>query len=184
MGCDEIRDMMAMVAGGDAPENERIAVEAHVGMCAECRCEFEKYRESRAALAGLREGDAPAGTFERIWNRVRDEVLPRRRALSLDWAIRIAAVLVIGLAIGYALPVVSERSTPNAPVVDQPGELKGGPTSGDPARPAGVGPSPGYEGSIMISPRPRLRAGKPLRLDGNYYLPHVEAILSSDEVDF
>jgi anti-sigma factor RsiW len=186
MGCEEIRDMLAMFAAGEANDSERIAVESHLPMCAECRCEAEKYRDARASLGALRDGDAPSGTFERMWRGVRDAVLPPRVSrFSFDWVIRAAAVLVIGVAIGYVVSAQSARAATPAPA--SPVAVDAKPVS-DPApeapksgitRPADGSGGLTFDGGA----RPRLKSPR-LKLDGNHYLPRVEAILPAEEVDW
>src|SRR5574341_1104159 len=103
MGCEDIRDLLALYAGGETHDNERVAVEAHVGLCAACARELDQYREMRTALASLCEGDAPSGTWKSMWQGVRDGLFPRRPSRGLavfDGVLRYAAVLMVGLAIG------------------------------------------------------------------------------------
>ncbi len=187
MECDAIRNLLPATAGGELTENERIAVEAHLGLCAECRGEAAKYRDQGSMLSALRDGDAPVGTFDSMWRRVREEVVPRRSASRWDAWTRAAAVLVIGVGIGY----VFSAATGNSPVPAAAGAvasgargpLEGGPESAGVAQPAG-GNSATSPGNMMLSPRARLKSGRTLKLDGNHYLPRVEALLDPNEVDF
>ena len=110
MGCEEVRDLLALVAGGEARDEERVAVEEHVSHCAACAKELDLYREARANLALLREGDAPPGTWKALWPGVKAEVLPRKpsRALaSFDASLRYAAVVMVGLSVGVGIHVAT-----------------------------------------------------------------------------
>src|ERR1043165_3618981 len=101
MGCEEIRDLLALYAGGESYENERSAVESHVAVCAACARELDQYREARANLALLREGQAPAGTFKSLWNGVRADLFPPKVSPRLMWfdaALRYAAAPMGGLS--------------------------------------------------------------------------------------
>jgi len=185
MGCEETRDMLAMFVSGEAHDSERIAVEAHLPMCAECRCEAEKYRDARAQLAGLRDGDAPSGTFERMWRGVRDAVLPPRAPrVSFDWIIRAAAVLVIGVAIGYVASAqpAREASPASAPPVAVDAKHASEPAP-EAAKSGLTQPADGGGLRFDGGARPRLKSPR-LKLDGNHYLPRVEAILPAEEVDW
>jgi anti-sigma factor RsiW len=113
MNCDAVRDLIALGAGGEITDHERIAVEGHVAVCAECARDLADYRGLVGNLALLREGDAPVGTAERIWEGVRFAVPSRGpRALPLAWAARAAAILVVGLSLGFTAMSVTRGQTP------------------------------------------------------------------------
>lgn len=174
MGCEEIRDLLALYAGGESYENERVAVEAHVAVCAACARELDQYREDRANLALLREGSAPAGTWKSIWTAVRADRFPAKPAPTTSWAdhaLRYAAVAVVGLAIGLVAhfaqrapltPNASRTTTAAAPVVIPA-----------PVQPATM--------PRMIVPNNRRPA---LELNGTYYLPRVESIPDDQSKDY
>src|SRR5262245_47900445 len=102
--CLEIRDLMAL--GGDAAPNERIAIESHVSICADCARELAEMRALGGNLALLREGDMPAGTAERTWRAVQPAVPQPKRAVFTAWAIRAAAALILGLSVGFTATTV------------------------------------------------------------------------------
>ena len=106
--CLEIRDLMAL--GADAEANERIAIESHVSICAECARELGDTRSLHGNLALLREGEMPAGVAERIWRGVESAVPGRRRPVFLQWSARVAAMLVIGLSIGFTVRSIGWRN--------------------------------------------------------------------------
>lgn len=173
MGCDDIRDLLALFAGGECHDNERIAVESHVSLCSGCARELDHYREARAALSDLADQETPEATWKSLWNGVRAEVFPRpiRRFLNPDVVLRCAAALMVGLAIGVVAhtarrgPPASARApvTPEyrAPVIHA-------------ARSPELEPSP-------VEPR---RFAPRARSEGNYYLPRVEALPAGGEKDF
>src|SRR5436190_23725792 len=100
MGCDEIRDLLALYAGGESYDNERVAVEAHVAVCAACARELDQYREARANLATLREGQAAPGTFKNLWSGVRADLFPQKTTPRLAWfdtALRNPASGMVGI---------------------------------------------------------------------------------------
>lgn len=185
MGCDDVKDLVALAAGGEAQENERIAVEAHLAGCADCAAELRELREMRGRLEQMREGEAPAGSIEAIWPRVRDRIAlrPELRFPRLDWILRAAAVLVIGVAIGYASARLSAPAT--APTTN--------PSAAAPETSYGTGsaPAPADTGGPRFRPgsMPQVLPNVPLRrsgtkVEGNYYLPRVERILDGDETEF
>jgi anti-sigma factor RsiW len=186
MGCEEVRDLLALVAGGEARDEDRGAVEDHVSHCAACARELDLYRESRAHLAVLRDGDAPSGTWKSIWSGVKAEVFPRKPSSALavfDVSLRFAAVLMVGVAIGVAAYLVS-RPAPAA--ADRESILAPadtfatpGPRTG-PVRTVTAHPSP-FRLDVESGPKFYVPRVKP---DGNSYLPRVEAIPVTGERDF
>jgi anti-sigma factor RsiW len=175
MGCDEVRDLLALYAGGESYDNERIAVEAHVAVCAACARELDQYREARANLALLREGSAPPGTFKSIWTAVRADRFPARPLpmnSGMDNLLRYAAVAVIGLAIGVVIHFTQRR----------PVSLEASKTTA--AAPVTI-PAPVQPATLprMIVPGHR-PAAPPLELDGAYYLPRVESIPAGRDKDY
>lgn len=181
MGCEEIRDLLALYAGGESYDNERIAVEAHVALCAACARELDHYREARANLAKLREGDAPPGTFKTLWTGVRADLLPRKASTRTTWidsGLRYAAVTMVGIAIGVLIHVADRRQAPIAagPVTPAaPVNVVG------PAQPATLAaPNPPR---LFFRTKPLLPAPR-IELDGNYYLPRVESMPAGAAKDF
>jgi anti-sigma factor RsiW len=176
MGCEEIRDLLALYAGGESHDHERIAVEAHVAVCAACARELDHYREARANLALLRDGVAPTGTFKPMWSSVRAELFPQKSSKRLGWfdaALRYAAVAMVGVAIGVSIHMAQRRSPASAPV-----------------RTAAVAPvnvaapiQPASSPRFLINPRFKPFAPA-ADSEGNFYLPRVESIPAGREKDF
>src|SRR5688572_15911856 len=132
--CLEIRDLMAL--GGEVSPNERIAIESHVSVCAECARELTEMRAMLGNLALLREGEMPADAAGNVWRAVQSAIPGSRRPAILRWTTRAAAMLVIGLSIGYTTKSVANRLEPAAVAEEStlddarptfvPSDLKGG----------------------------------------------------------
>ena len=181
MGCEDVRDLLPLVAGGEAREDERRTVEAHVSHCAACSRELDLFREARANLALLREGEAPAGTWKSIWTGVRYDLFPGKAVSTLavfDVVLRYAAVLMVGLAVGVGSYVATRParlpSRSESPLVAEPA--------------TGVELRPNVVRSVTSAPVPyrsEARGGVPSgRPEGNSYLPRVEAIPVGGERDY
>ena len=179
MGCEEIRDQLALYAGGEAYDNDRVAVEAHVAVCAACARELDAYREARANLASLREGAAPPGTFKSLWTGVRSDLFPRKaldRTSWLDASLRYAAVAMVGVAIGVLIHVAERREAPSA----SSSLTAVAPVGGTTVQPVHMVPS---QPRLFLRTQPRTPAPR-VELDGNYYLPRVESMPAGAAKDF
>ncbi len=171
MGCEEIRDLLALYAGGESYDSERAAVEAHVAVCAACARELDQYREMRSALASLREGSPPPGTFKSIWPGVRADLFPAKAAPTLFWVdsvLRYAAVVMVGVAIGVIVHYAQRRdAVPALPrtAVAAPELI-----------PAPVSPA--------TMPRRLMPSTPRLEPDGLFYLPRVESIPAGRAKDY
>lgn len=157
MGCDEVRELLALYAGGDGSEEDRPGVEVHLALCAGCARELDQHREVRAALALLGSLPLPPAASKAVWTAVRKEVFPRR-----SWRtelLRYAAVLLLGLGIGAAAYVAVPHPS------SQLRATGGGPRLE--AQPAG---------GLLLEPR----RPAPER----HHLPLVEAVPVSGEREF
>ena len=180
MGCEEIRDLLALYAGGESYDHERTAVEAHISVCAACARELDQYREARANLASLREGPVPPGTFKNLWSGVRADLFPQKsappRLAWFDAALRYAAVGMVGIAIGVTIHYIGRRDAASA---SSPTAAAGVVDSALPVQPATFPNAPRLIFRPRVStPAPRVDA------DGNFYLPRVESIPAGGERDF
>ena len=177
MGCEEIRDLLALYAGGESYENERVAVEAHVAVCAACARELDHFREARANLALLREGTAPPGHIKSLWSGVRAALFPQKAAARAGWldaSLRYAAVTMVGIAIGVLIHVAERREAPPA----ASSFTAAGPVNGDsPVQAIHMTPS---QPRLFLRTQPRAR----VELDENYYLPRVESMPAGAAKDF
>lgn len=124
MDCEGIRDLLPAHAAGELDSTERALAEAHLAACAACARELDRHREARAGLASLRvEPEAPPGTWKDLWSGVRDEMFPRppsRAILFMDSALRLAAVLLIGVGVGALSYQVARPMGAPVPVATAP----------------------------------------------------------------
>lgn len=184
MGCGDVRDFLPLYVGGEASEDDRLAVEEHVRVCGACARELDQYREARSHLALLREGNVPPGLWRSLWAGIRGELFPRpvpaADASWMEMGLRCAAALFLGVAIGLGAHLVGgdrPQETPAAlegarePVnASAPGS---GPARVLSAKPWFAAPAPRFEMSLPeASP------------DEDAYLPRVESLLSGDEREF
>ncbi len=97
--CEKIGELLPLFAGGELDENEMISVNGHLSVCAECAQEAEEYAQARRNLALLR--DDRGGEVD-VWSGVSGRLFPaKKRTARLEWAVRYAAVVVMGLGIGF-----------------------------------------------------------------------------------
>lgn len=176
--CLEIRDLMAL--GSDVSDHERIAIESHVSVCAECARELADAQAMRANLALLREGEMPADAAERIWNGVKSAVPGERRLRIVTWSVRAAAVLVIGLTLGYTTKSITGLK--GAPAVLTAGTDE---SSIEDSR-ATMVPRILYHEGTGADPGLQPPAAQPAPSDARvvHYLPFVDEILESDIIRF
>lgn len=170
MGCDDVRDLLALYAGGECREEEAEAVESHVTLCGPCARELDQYRESRAALAALAEIPAPPGLGRAIWAGVRSELFPRPSRARTPWfdeALRFAAVLMLGIGAGVLLHNVRAASAPASGATALEPRI----FSDAEVRPAGPQPP-----RVIFAPR------EPA--DGHFYLPRAESFPADGAKDF
>ena len=177
--CLEIRDLLAL--GADVAPNERIAIESHVSLCAECARALAEMQAMIGTLALLREGPMPAGAAERIWRGVQPAVPGARRPAILAWAARAAAILVIGLAVGYTSKSMAARTPGSGVAAEEPSLDDTRPTIVSGVRSSGATDGGGQDSAASLNP------GVPmfiLQAWSRHYLPSVDEILESDVVRF
>jgi hypothetical protein len=169
MGCNDARDLLALLAGGDLVEAERIAVEGHVAVCGACARELDRYREARAALSLLRtEPPPPPGGWKGFRAELERELFPRKRWTWGDELLRHAALLLLGVALGVAVHHARRASEPA-----DAGRGAALPALA-PVREIGAG-------FLPTAPRPEPR---PPLLRGGFHLPRVEALPAGSEKEF
>ncbi len=113
MDCEAARDLLPLYAGGEIDPEERMAVEAHLGICTSCAFELSLYQQDRARLAELRDEEVPVGTWKALREDVQAKLFPRRRATRLAATLlRYAAILLFGTSIGLAIHVLERPSVP------------------------------------------------------------------------
>lgn len=115
--CEKTKELLPLFSGGDVEENERIAVEGHLSVCAECVRESEVYFKARKELSFLREGPMPEVD---LWSGVSAKLFPRKKGPSrLEWIVRYAAVVVMGLGVGFLVTTGSSSPSEEVPVSSQ-----------------------------------------------------------------
>ena len=111
MTCEEIREWFSARVDDALSADERARLDAHLGTCAECAAEWERFERTVGLLRAAAPVRAPAGFVDRVlaarprpWYRrlARHLLVPWPKKLPLEAA---ALVLVAGLAI-----VVFQRS--------------------------------------------------------------------------
>jgi anti-sigma factor RsiW len=188
MSCHEVRDLLALYVGGETYPHEREEVEIHLRACAACARELDAYRESRAKLGSLRDGEPPSGTWKALWAGVQGELFARKpsrvRAEAVR-ALRYAAVLLLGMSLGLGayvagrgLPGAASGAGPTAPVSD---EMATGRREPGPVRPVtiqepGTLPEVRFEHRFLLPP-----AAAP---DARGYLPRVEELPRNGQKEF
>ncbi len=111
--CEKIRELLPLFPGGELEENEQIAVDGHLPVCMDCAREAQEYAEARRNLAALRE--------ERIaevdlWSGISSKLFPvKNRPSRREWAVRYAAVIVMGLGIGFLATQGSQEAPEETP---------------------------------------------------------------------
>ncbi len=178
MGCESVRELLPLFAGGELEAGERLAAEAHLGYCAECARELDAYRVALAGLARSREEEPPSGTWQALAQGVHRALFPakRDRRPLLVLARSCAAALLLGLVVGLAAHHLGRRAVPAAAVrASDPGL----------APITASGPSPS-ELKTYAPPREARLGGPEPRLlgEGEYYLPRAETIPPGAEKDF
>jgi hypothetical protein len=83
MSCDATRAMFSELADDALPAEQRVACQAHLAACADCRREWEGLQRTLRLLHGMPRVRAPQGIVERVLAAVRPDPWPRRLARRL-----------------------------------------------------------------------------------------------------
>ncbi len=117
MSCGAFENMIALDAGGDLGPAEAARLGAHLEVCAPCREQSQRLRESLAALRSLAE-DVPGEDALARWRRgllARIEDEPRRRmGWRWAWAAAGAMALVALVTVPGLLPKMPPQPPPLA----------------------------------------------------------------------
>lgn len=96
-----IQELLGVFALDAVDESERVEIEAHLELCADCRAEVDRHREVASALAHSAER-----VPDRLWDRIEVETRPAtnlrrlpRRAVSFVAAAAVAATMIGVIAI-------------------------------------------------------------------------------------
>lgn len=115
MTCRKVRKLVPLAAGGDLPQRQARAFQAHIDACPGCRAELERFRADLAAVAAEAKAAGVAGWSEPEWSalmaRVRREGAAARRhgtgfgpgRSRRGWAPASALGAAVGLALLFGL---------------------------------------------------------------------------------
>jgi membrane-associated protease RseP (regulator of RpoE activity) len=120
--CSKIKELLPLYVSRDITPAETESIEAHLGVCGECKREAEKYQSIKSALGGLKEVSRPPEYWIGYERSLYDKIEAIRSAKPA-WQfalLRTAAVLLIGLFIGYVTaPFVRFKSSAPAPAAPE-----------------------------------------------------------------
>lgn len=78
-------------------------VREHLSQCARCRRAWALERETLITLQALPEPPVPTGFADRVLASVRAATERRHRNVTRDWGLALAAAVLLGIGIGFAL---------------------------------------------------------------------------------
>jgi len=105
MTCEDTRDRFSELVDGVLEPEERRVLEAHLGGCADCRREHERFRSAVALLRGIEPAHAPAGLVDRVLAAARPASRWRRLAraivfpLPIKLPLELAAIVLVGVIV-------------------------------------------------------------------------------------
>jgi hypothetical protein len=145
-----VTERLSAYLDGEVPAQERLAIDAHLRLCASCA----RHLEDLAAVDELARAlpvEAPAGYFESLPGRVRFKLEPRpRRAFALPtWSWAAAAALLLAVI----APRVLERQPSPAPVATREAQGTPAPRQATSPAQAAAPPPPSAPGSPPAEPR-------------------------------
>lgn len=107
MNCNTVRGLLPLYVGEDLTEARQEEVRRHLEGCGACAEELDQFTRCRELLQELRDVELPRSESKKLWDSVRGRLLlrprPGFRAVDL---IRAAAVLVIGLSLGFTVTML------------------------------------------------------------------------------
>ncbi|MCH8913985.1 MAG: zf-HC2 domain-containing protein [Planctomycetes bacterium] len=115
MNCNDIKNLLADYLGDELESPERTQFESHLSTCAPCRAEVAGLRQVQSELQ-----DAPDISIELADQRSRCLEIRRRRAWPMRTVfagLRYAAMLAVGLGLGWQLKPVAGDPRTNIPPV-------------------------------------------------------------------
>jgi anti-sigma factor RsiW len=118
MTCNGARELIPLFVGGDLTEGRMAEVRDHLAQCADCARELQKFESCRELVAELRAPELSRSQVHEMWTAIRQEIaLPAQpRVIRLNSAVllKMAAVAVIGISVGYsAYGLVSAFAQPD-----------------------------------------------------------------------
>lgn len=117
MSCEDYRERIALLAGGELPDAERAEVERHLAECEECHELAAELGEVRELLGALAQESASEAVLAEVRSGVSEQIA--RSARRWRWvAVAAAAVVLMGVGIEWRTGWRSEPGLPSpAPVV-------------------------------------------------------------------
>jgi hypothetical protein len=118
MTCHDARELFSAHLDDALPASERVALDAHLVGCAECRRELERLRGTVALLHAVEPARAPAGFVDRVLAAARPAPWYRRlaRAVLLPWRVKLpleaAAIVLVGVAVALVWRTPEMQRTP------------------------------------------------------------------------
>jgi hypothetical protein len=107
-GHQEMQELLGAYALDAVEAAERVAIEAHLADCPQCRAEVAEHLETAAMLAAS-SGQAPDDVWDRITDSL-DEVVPLRpRRPPMRWLTAAAAVVAIAAVVSLSVDVIQQR---------------------------------------------------------------------------
>ena len=105
MTCHDARELFSALVDEALSARERGDLDAHLGGCAECRRELERFQSTVALLHRVEPARAPAGFVDRVLAAARPAPWYRRllRAVFLPWPVKLpleaAALVLVGVTV-------------------------------------------------------------------------------------
>ncbi len=105
MTCHDARELFSALVDEALSARERGDLDAHLGGCAECRRELERFQSTVALLHRVEPARAPAGFVDRVIAAARPAPWHRRllRAVFLPWPVKLpleaAALVLVGVTV-------------------------------------------------------------------------------------
>lgn len=101
MKCDKFSELITLYVGGELTLQEVALVENHIYSCKPCAEEVEEYRAISNKLAMLKEEPRPDGFWEDMWFGIKEGIARERKVLKFDTLLKYAAMLLLGLGVGF-----------------------------------------------------------------------------------
>lgn len=134
MTCNGARELIPLFVGGDLTDGRMEEVREHLAQCADCSGELQKFEGCRELIQELNAPEPTRSQVNQMWSAIRSEIgatpEPRIVRFSAAAIIKIAAVVVVGISIGYStygivsLFAPASPQTAYTPMEDTPVDLR------------------------------------------------------------
>jgi hypothetical protein len=119
MTCNGARELIPLFVGGDLTEVRMDEVREHLAQCADCSGELKKFEECRELIAEINAPELSRSQVHQMWSAIRSEigVAPEVKVIRFSPAalLKIAAVAIIGISVGYSTYGIVSIFKPSAP---------------------------------------------------------------------